>query len=146
MDATLVFEFVQQQWLLVASLVIIVIMLVQSHFGDKFAGYASVSPEQAVRLMNDGAFVLDVRSIDEYRSGHIIGAKNISIADLANKIDSLEAHKTAPMVVYCESGMRSARACGLLTKAGFTQLHNLSGGMSAWRAANLPVAKQGKKK
>lgn len=146
MESALFIEFMQQQWLLFLALMIVLFMLFQSHFGDKLSGYASVAPEQAVRLMNDGAFVLDVRSMDEYRSGHLTGAKNLSVADLPAKLDSLEAHKTGPTLVYCESGMRSARACGILRKAGFEQLHNLSGGISAWRGANLPIAKQGKKK
>jgi rhodanese-related sulfurtransferase len=146
MESALFIEFMQQQWLLFLALMIVLFMLFQSHFGDKLSGYASIAPEQAVRLMNDGAFVLDVRSIDEYRSGHLTGAKNLSVADLPAKLDSLEAHKTGPTLVYCESGMRSARACGILRKAGFEQLHNLSGGISAWRGANLPIAKQGKKK
>jgi rhodanese-related sulfurtransferase len=146
MESALIIEFMQQQWLLLLALMIVLFMLFQSHFGDKLSGYASIAPEQAVRMMNDGAFVLDVRSIDEYRSGHLTGAKNISVADLSAKLDSLEAHKSGPTIVYCESGMRSARACGVLRKAGFEQLHNLAGGISAWRGANLPIVKQGKKK
>lgn len=146
MDLALFGEFFQQQWLLFFTLFIIVVMIIQSYFGDKMAGYASVSPEQAVRLINDGAFVLDVRSVDEYRTGHLSGAKNISIADLAQKLDSLSEHKAGTTLVYCESGMRSSRACGMLSKAGFQNLNNLSGGVSSWRSANLPLAKQGKKK
>jgi rhodanese-related sulfurtransferase len=110
------------------------------------SGYVSVSPEQAVRLMNDGAFVLDVRTVDEFRTGHLIGAKQISITDLAQKLDSLSEHKEQPTLVYCESGMRSVRACAMMHKAGFTQLNNLSGGLAAWRSANLPLVKHGKKK
>jgi phage shock protein E len=146
MESALFLEFMQQQWLLMLALMIVLFMLFQSHFGDKLSGYASIAPEQAVRMMNDGAFVLDVRSMDEFRNGHLTGAKNLSVADLPAKLDSLEAHKTGPTIVYCESGMRSARACGLLRKAGFEQLHNLSGGISAWRGANLPIVKHGKKK
>lgn len=146
MESALIIEFMQQQWLLLLALMIVLFMLFQSHFGDKLSGYASIAPEQAVRMMNDGAFVLDVRSIDEYRGGHLTGAKNLSVADLPTKLDSLEAHKSGPTIVYCESGMRSVRACGILRKAGFEQLHNLSGGISAWRGANLPIVKQGKKK
>jgi len=146
MDLVLFGEFVEQQWLLFFTLFIIIVMIVQSHFGDQMAGYASVSPEQAVRLINDGAFVLDVRSVDEYRTGYLSGAKNISIADLAQKLESLESHKAGPTLIYCASGARSGRACGMLTKAGFSNVSNLSGGITSWRSANLPLAKQGKKK
>ena len=88
MESALVIEFMQQQWLLVLALMIVLFMLFQSHFGDKLSGYASIAPEQAVRLMNDGAFMLDVRSLDEYRSGHLTGAKNVSVGDLPTKLDS----------------------------------------------------------
>jgi rhodanese-related sulfurtransferase len=146
MSPELFFEFAQEQWILFLGLLLIIFMIIQTQFADKLAGYMSVTPDQAVRLMNDGAFVLDVRSIDEFRTGHLNGAKNISIADLALKIATLSDRKEGPTLVYCESGARSARACSMLTKAGFTQLHNLSGGILSWRAANLPLAKQGKHK
>lgn len=146
MDLALLGEFAQQQWLLFFTFFIIIVMIIQSYFGDKMAGYASVSPEQAVRLMNDGAFVLDVRSVDEYRTGYLNCAKNISIADLAQKLDTLESHKAGTTLVYCASGMRSARACGMLVKAGFSNVNNLSGGITSWKSANLPLAKHGKKK
>jgi rhodanese-related sulfurtransferase len=146
MDLALLGEFAQQQWLLFFSLFIIIFMIIQSYFGDKMAGYASVSPEQAVRLINDGAFVLDVRSVDEYRTGHLSNAKNIPVSDLMQKLESLSAHKTDTVLVYCETGVRSARACGMLAKAGFEKAHNLSGGVVAWKSSNLPLAKYGRKK
>jgi rhodanese-related sulfurtransferase len=140
------FIFMQEQWILFLALALIIFMLIHSHFGDHISGFASLQPSDAVRLMNDGAFILDVRSVDEFRSGHLTGAKNLPLSDIAQKLDSISAHKTEPTIVYCESGMRSSRACGQLVKAGFTNLHNLSGGVSAWRAANLPLAKYGRKK
>lgn len=140
------FMFMQEQWILFLALALIIFMLIHSHFGDKMSGFVSLQPNDAVRLMNDGAFILDVRSIDEFRSGHLTGAKNLPLSDLAQKLESISTHKTEPTIVYCESGMRSSRACGQLVKAGFTNLHNLSGGVSAWRAANLPLAKYGRKK
>lgn len=146
MDLALLGEFAQQQWLLFFTFFIIIVMIIQSYFGDKMAGYASVSPEQAVRLINDGAFVLDVRSVDEYRTGHLSNAKNVPVSDLAQKLESLAAHKTDAVLVYCASGMRSARACGMLVKAGFSNVNNLSGGITSWKSANLPLAKHGKKK
>mgnify|MGYP000238100884 CR=1 FL=1 len=138
--------FMQEQWILFLALALIIFMLIHSHFGDQMAGFASIQANDAVRLMNDGAFVLDVRSIDEFRSGHLSGAKNIPVSDIALKMESILTHKTEPTLVYCESGMRSSRACGQLLKAGFTNIHNLSGGVNAWRAANLPLAKYGRKK
>ena len=140
------FIFMQEQWILFIALVLIIFMLIHSHFGDHIAGFKSIQPNDAVRLMNDGAFILDVRSIDEFRSGHLTGAKNLPLSDLAQKIETLSSHKADATIVYCESGMRSSRACGQLVKAGFTNIQNLSGGVSAWRAANLPLAKYGRKK
>jgi rhodanese-related sulfurtransferase len=138
--------FVQEQWILFVALILIIFMLIHSHFGDQMAGFVGIQPNDAVKLMNDGAFIIDVRSIDEFRSGHLSNAKNIPLSDLMQKIDNLSTHKEGPTLIYCESGMRSSRACGQLVKAGFTNLHNLTGGLTAWRSANLPLAKQGKKK
>jgi rhodanese-related sulfurtransferase len=146
MSEDLFFTFMQEQWILFLALVLIVFMLIHSHFGDKMSGFQSIQPNDAVRLINDGAFVLDVRSIDEFRSGHLTNAKNVPLSDLTLKLDSLSTHKSTPTIVYCESGMRSSRACGQLVKAGFTNLHNLAGGLASWRASNLPLAKYGRKK
>ena len=60
---------------------------------------------------------------------------------LAERIGELEKFKDKPVIVCCASGMRSSRACGELKKLGFTNVHNLAGGIDAWIGAGYPVKK-----
>ncbi len=146
----MILEFVQQQWPLFLALGIIVIMLIYSYVGDRLQGFRSVGVTEATRLINDGAKVLDVRSEAEYKTGRLVDAQHIPVSQLKSKLDSLPFNKKADaLVVYCATGARSARACGMLAKAGYEKVYNLSGGISAWQSGGMPVvkgAKGGKKK
>lgn len=103
---------------------------------------ASVSPNEAVMLINHGnALVLDVREDVEFAMGHIADARHIPLSKLASRLNELEKSKSKPVVVNCQSGMRSAKACAVLRKNGFTQVSNLAGGLAAWQSAKLPIAK-----
>lgn len=139
-------EFVQEQFLLFIALMVVVLMLIYSYVGDKLAGFKTISADEAIRLYNDDAFVLDVRSTNEYKEGFIREAVNVAVGDLANNFNKLPSDKAAPILVYCLSGARSARAAGILTKNGYTQVHNLRGGITAWKTANLPLNKPQSKK
>ncbi|MDX1353293.1 MAG: rhodanese-like domain-containing protein [Thiomicrorhabdus sp.] len=139
-------EFFQEQWPLFIAVFVITLMLVYSYVGDKIAGYKSVNADQATRLYNDDAFVLDVRTANEYREGYIGNAVNISSTEVASKIGRLPSDKEAPILVYCLSGARSARVAGTLAKQGYTNVNNLAGGINAWKAAGLPVGREKSKK
>lgn len=90
-----------------------------------------VAPDKARALVKDGAKLVDVRSPGEFAAGHIDGAINVPVQELANRTGEV-GDKTKPVVVYCASGMRSASAAGMLRRAGFAEVHDL-GGMSRWR-------------
>ena len=104
-------------------------------------GGPSVSPAQATQLINrEDALVIDVREPGEYGAGHILGAKNVPLS----RIDSSGAEvagkrKDRPVILYCETGNRSARAAATLKGQGYTKVLNLAGGMGAWQQAGLPV-------
>lgn len=139
-------EFFQEQWPLFLAVAMIIMMLVYSYFGDKLSGYKSVNTAEAIRLYNDEAYVLDVRSANEFKEGAIGNATNISVGELNGKLGQLPKDKDTPVLVYCLSGGRSARAAGQLVKAGYTQVFNLSGGINAWKNAGLPVETNKSKK
>ena len=82
--------------------------------------------------------VIDVRQPDEYRTGHIAGAKPIPLNQLNSRIKELPQRRE--IVCVCASGNRSGSATRMLVKAGFNAV-NLKGGMNSWRQANLPVKK-----
>lgn len=104
-------------------------------------GSASVSPNEAVTLINQGALVLDVREDVEFAMGHIADARHLPLSQLASRFNELDKWKAKPIVVNCQSGMRSAKACAVLKKNGFVQVSNLAGGLAAWQSAKLPVKK-----
>ena len=117
-------------------------MLLWSVFGNRIRGIKEVDSIAALQLINHkNALVLDVREDDEYRAGHVLGAKLIPLGKLKERIGELEKFRDLPFVVVCRSGNRSATACVILGKQGFTQAHNLAGGVMAWQKANLPLEK-----
>ncbi len=105
-------------------------------------GAANVSPNDAVLLINrSNAVVVDVRNDAEFASGHITDAKHIPMEQLEDRLAELRKFKDKPLLVYCQSGIRSAKASSILLKSEFTQVHNLEGGINAWVQAKLPVVK-----
>lgn len=94
----------------------------------RFVGKASL--EEARALVSQGAVLLDVRTPGEFAAGHIDGAKNIPVDALSGRIGEVGAKET-PVVVYCRSGARSARATAMLKSAGFQRVEDL-GPMSRW--------------
>jgi rhodanese-related sulfurtransferase len=97
----------------------------------------------AVRLMNQGALLLDVRSQGEFDAGHILEARHVPQDQLAGSVETLKKFKDKVVIACCESGMRSGAAARLLQAQGFTKVVNLKGGLQAWRAENLPLVKPG---
>ncbi len=83
--------------------------------------------------------LIDVRTPEEFNSGHLAGAQNLNLqaADFAQKINTLD--KTRPVLVYCAVGGRSAKAASQFSKAGFKTVFDLKGGITAWKAAGKLV-------
>jgi len=135
-------EFVQNNLLLVIVAAASGAMLLWSFFGNRVSGITAVNTLEATRLMNDEALILDVREDSEWAVGHIPNARHIRLGQLSEQIAQLEKYKDKPVVVYCRSGNRSARACALMKKAGFNNVNNLAGGIVAWEQANLPITRK----
>ena len=83
--------------------------------------------------------VLDVRSPEEFRTGHVPGAVNIPHRQVGARIGELAAGKERGIVVYCEGGPRAEYAEQVLKNAGFERLYHLEGDMAAWRMNRLPM-------
>lgn len=89
-----------------------------------------ISEPDAKALVGRGALLIDVRTPEEYGSGHLVGARNIPLHELEVQKDGLP--RNTDIVLYCRSGSRSARARAMLRAAGFSRVHNL-GAMSNWK-------------
>jgi rhodanese-related sulfurtransferase len=136
-------EFIRNNLLLIAVALVSGAMLLWPYI-RRTTGGPWVNPAQATHLMNrEDALVIDVREPAEYGAGHVIGAKNLPLARLDAPGAELAKRKEKPLIVYCiDGGERSAKACAILKKQGFTRVANLSGGLNAWQQAGLPVEKQ----
>ncbi|MBT3065464.1 rhodanese-like domain-containing protein [Rhodoferax sp. U11-2br] len=104
-----------------------------------WAGVASVDVKQVAALQSQGALVIDVREPHEYAQSHAPGTMLIPLGQLESRLSEIRAHQNQPVVLFCRSGQRSARAQEILTRAGFTKAVNMEGGLIAWSRAGLPV-------
>jgi rhodanese-related sulfurtransferase len=101
-------QFIGNHWIMTSGLFILAILLIQDLFDSVMRKHKTVSPTEAVVLMNDdGTLVIDVREPDEFAGGHIEGAHNIPAAKLKERVWEFESHKETPIIVTCQSGTRS---------------------------------------
>jgi len=135
------FEYVTHHPFLVAGAAILAVLALAFEFRARARGSSAVGPADAVRLANAGALLLDVRDSKEYEAGHIIEARNLPVAELAAKAETLKKYKEKPVIVYCESGSASGAAARTLREAGFNKVVTLRGGLQNWRQENLPLVK-----
>lgn len=136
------FQFLQQNWIWVLMAVISGAALIWPYL----SGQASqeVSPVQATLMMNrEEALLIDVRDDSEWQAGHVPGARHIKLAQLEQHLPELEKLKERPLIICCAAGMRSATGCARLRKAGFSKVYSLAGGLDAWKAAQLPLTRNG---
>jgi rhodanese-related sulfurtransferase len=106
------------------------------------AATAGLSPAGAVLLMNrEKAVVVDVSEAAEFAAAHIVGSKNVPQGDLEAKLSTAVKNKNLPLILVCQTGARSGRAVATAKKLGYEQAQSLGGGLTAWKAANLPVEK-----
>ena len=95
-----------------------------------------VNVQEAAKLRDEGAFILDVRELSEWTAGHIPGATLIPLGELENRL--VEVPKDTKIVVVCRSGNRSAQGRDILLKAGYENVTSMAGGMNDWVAAGYP--------
>ncbi len=136
------FEFTFNHPIMMSALFAIIIMIVMNEFKQKLLGFTEIAPGEAVRMINhDDAVVVDVRDDKEFSEGHVINAVHIPLGLLDSKLDTLEQYRDKPLIVYCRSGQRSAKAGSILQRQGFKSIYKLKGGMMAWTSADLPVSR-----
>jgi len=135
-------EFLQQNVMWVALAVISGGMLLWPLIRGG-AGGAGVSPLQATLMINrEDAIVVDVREPNEFAAGHVPNARHIPMGQVDKRLGELDKFKDKPVIVVCQTGNRSSSTCNALTKRGFEKVYNLSGGISAWEQAGMPVTRK----
>jgi rhodanese-related sulfurtransferase len=139
-------EYTTNHPFLVLAAAILAVLAIVIELRQRARGFAAVGPQDAVRLVNSGALVVDVRDQNAYEAGHIIDARSIPAAEIANKAESLKKFKEKPVVLYCDNGFAAASAAKALKALGFNKVVSLKGGLQGWLAENLPVVKGAPKK
>jgi rhodanese-related sulfurtransferase len=99
-----------------------------------------VSREQARKLVDEGAQLIDVRAGHEWEAGRIEGATHLPLAELSERAGEID--KERPVVVYCRGGNRSTMAVAALADAGYDAA-KMSEGIVGWSEAGLPLAPEG---
>lgn len=138
-------EYITRHPFLVGGTAVLALAVLAYEASRLRSGGQSVGPMDAVRLMNQGALLLDVRSQAEFDAGHILDARHLPQDQLASSIATLKKYQEKVVIACCESGMRSGAAARVLQAQGFTKVVNLKGGLQAWRGENLPLVKPGAK-
>lgn len=137
-------EYIQTNHWLVAATVAMLAAVIAFEIRARAESFAAVSPQDAIRLMNRGAVVIDLRPAEQYAAGHLSGARRMDGEQILKAADTLKKYKQRPLIVCDESGSLGGSAARQLKAQGFTQAFNLRGGVAAWRSDNLPLEKGSK--
>ena len=134
-------EYIGHHPYLAGATLLAAIAVVAFELRARVQAFAALSSVQAVRLINQGALVIDLRSKELYDAGHIVDARNVPAAEIESQADTLKKWRDKNVITYCDSGAEGAGAARALMKLGFAKVFNLQGGLSAWVKDNLPLTK-----
>ena len=102
----------------------------------------NIDVKEAVRVIREQVpFLLDVRTIGEYQSGHLSNSVLIPVQDLESRVNDLPQDHERAILVYCRSGNRSVAAGDFLTRRGYKNVFNLLGGIGSWERSGEPLVK-----
>ncbi|NOR66024.1 MAG: rhodanese-like domain-containing protein [Woeseiaceae bacterium] len=132
-------EFAGNHPLLVGALVFSFLLLVFTELQRKARGLTNVEPQDAVKLINSDAVVIDLRNAEAFARGHIVNAKNIPFDELQANKDKIAKYAKKAIVTVCDGGMTSGKVVDSLRKSGIENVYGLKGGINAWTQANLPL-------
>ena len=137
-------EFAKNHTLMIVCWIALFFGTIYVFFKEVTSKIKVIENAEAVSLMNnEDAVVIDLRSIDEFKRGHIINSQQFVPSDIKNhNIGKLEQHKELPVILVCASGLTARPTAEILAKQGFDRVHALREGIAGWNAANLPLVKQ----
>ena len=122
---------------IVALAALVIYLLVATSSGARGGLPTNVSVDEAHSMVQNGAFMLDVRTVDEWNEFHAPNSTLIPLDELAARVNELPRDK--PIVVVCRSGNRSQEGRDILLAAGFPRVTSMDGGLNAWRASGYPI-------
>ena len=135
-------EFITNHIFLVVLFLAAMFLFLITAYKQASTGLQTVSAEQLTRLVNQqNAKLVDIRPADAFAQGHMVNAINMPMSEIeAGKIKT-DGLKKRPVVVYCQMGRTSMKACQSLNKAGVESTFSLQGGINAWLNDKMPLSK-----
>jgi len=135
-------EFISAHPILSLGFVAITFALIANELSRFTRGYRALTPALLTQLINrENALVVDVSPLNDFEKGHIVGSRNVVMSQFDPENKTLAKAQELPIALVCRNGMVSAQAAKRLVKAGFKRVHWLDGGIGAWQAADLPLAR-----
>lgn len=136
-------SFVQEHWLLVALLFIILMAIAVVEMFHNQKKLASLMPQELVGLMNrDQCVIVDIRNKNAFKEGHIIHSINIPSMTVKERLGELTPYTDKTVVVVAEQEVEALKTAKIISFEGFEDVKILKGGLKAWREENLPVEKK----
>ena len=134
-------NFVIDNWMLFSVALVSGAMLLWPLMAGA-SGAGGVTPNGAVQMINrEKAVVVDVGDAEEFAAGHIVGARNVPLVQLGERLAAAVKNKSLPLLLVCPTGARANKAVAAAKKLGYENTQAISGGMKAWKTAGLPVEK-----
>ncbi len=123
---------------LVIATVLMLIAVVVFELRLRARATFEVSIVETIRMINNGASVVDIRDADKFASGHIVDALNLPAAEVSSGKEG-KIKKKRGVVVVCENGTESIQCARSLRAAGFEGAYSLGGGLEGWRRDKQPL-------
>lgn len=134
-----ILDFILRHWQLSGLFILLLVAYMVFEFKQE-TGSGEVSSDQAIGLINhQHAVIIDVRSKEEFATGHILGAHHVESTEPDAKLKRLQKYSQKPVIVVCAQGKRSTIFAKRLREQGLTNVSSLAGGLNAWRDAGLPL-------
>lgn len=138
-----IMPFVSRHPILSLAWIGLLVAVIVMTFKSRFSKVKEISRGEATRLINkEDAVVVDTRSRDDFRRGHLANAINLTAGEIkSGSLGELGKHKTQPIIVVCANGTASREPAEYLNKAGFEIVAMLKDGIAGWSGENLPLVR-----
>lgn len=137
-----ILQFITNHWILWLIFIGLIGVILFEEIRGRVRGVAQLQPQELTLLINrEQANIIDVRDSNAFLKGHIIGSINIPHTQLESSQDKLEPYKDKTLVIVCAAGQTAPIEGAKLKQKGFADVYFLSGGISAWQNAGLPLTR-----
>ena len=133
--------FIQNHLSLIIALSVVIVLLLIVELMRARRNAFSMTPTQAVQLINhQEAVVIDLRAKEAFQKSHIVNAVSMPQSELKDPVKKLEKYKSKPIIFVCSTGIESQKIAAALLKQGYNA-YSLAGGMRAWLTSDMPIIK-----